>query len=307
MNPGGDHAPLVEEFITLLAAEKGYSPHTCRAYRRDLLEFLDCSAEAQGPGETPGGVPAALDPLEIRRYLGWLHGRNQKTTIARKLSALRSFCRFLERRGTLAENPAAAVRTPKRGLPVPHWLVVDDMFRLLEAIDTGDLAGKRDRAIFETIYSCGLRVAEAAGLDVTDLDAAAGLVRVLGKGRRERIVPIGRTALDWVQRYREALQRRGGRVPVAEGPLFLNLRGGRLTPRSIARRLEVCARRAGLAGPLSPHGLRHSFATHLLDGGADLRSVQELLGHRSLSTTQRYTHVSIDRLMETYDRAHPRK
>jgi integrase/recombinase XerC len=299
--------PLVNEFIGLLATEKGYSEHTCRAYRRDLAEYGDFLAGRPGEAGDAGALAAAVDPLTIRAYLGWLHGRNSKASVARKLSTLRSFCRFLQRRGLVPDNPAATVRSPKQTRSVPVWLTVDEMFRLLDGIATDSLAGLRDRAIFETLYSCGIRVAELAGMNLGDVDQSAGLVRVCGKGDRERLVPIGATALQWIARYRQVLRQQRRWALDDNGPLFVNLRGGRLTTRSIARILEGLVRRCAAGMPVSPHALRHSFATHLLDNGADLRVVQELLGHQSLSTTQKYTHISMDRLMETYDRAHPRK
>jgi integrase/recombinase XerC len=236
-----------------------------------------------------------------------LHKRNKKATIARKLSALRSFFRHLIKMGRLAESPAERILTPKQDRTIPVYLPVDDMFRLLDAIETDTLLGARNRALFEILYSAGIRVSELAGLDAADIDFAGRTIRVTGKGNKQRMVPIGKKAAGSVWRYREALQREAGIDPEAGGALFRNNRGGRLTARSIARILESIARRIGINIPVSPHAFRHSFATHLLDAGADLRVVQELLGHKSLSTTQKYTHVSIDRLMETYDKAHPRK
>jgi integrase/recombinase XerC len=187
------------------------------------------------------------------------------------------------------------------------WLPVDDMFRLLDALKGDSLLTLRNRAIFETIYSCGLRVSEAAGLDVEDVDTSERLVRVRGKGNKERVIPIGKVSLEAVGRYRMALENQAPTAEKAGGPLFLNRNGGRLTTRSMARILERVSSRCGIPIPVSPHALRHSFATHMLDAGADLKVVQEMLGHQSLSTTQQYTHVSISRLMETYDKAHPRK
>jgi integrase/recombinase XerC len=181
------------------------------------------------------------------------------------------------------------------------------VFRLLDSIETDSVQAARNRAIFETLYSCGIRVSELAGLNVCDLDAAAGTLKVLGKGAKERLVPIGAKALESVAAYRRMLPAQAGAAPAADAPMFLNLRGQRLTTRSIARILKRIAAACGILTPVSPHTLRHTFATHLLDAGADLRSVQELLGHQNLSTTQKYTHVSIDRLMDAYDRAHPRK
>jgi integrase/recombinase XerC len=199
------------------------------------------------------------------------------------------------------------ILTPRREKNLPVHLSVDAVFRLLDSIETDSVRAARNRAIFETLYSCGIRVSELAGMNVHDLDAASGTLKVLGKGGKERRVPIGLNALESIGAYRRMLAASNGTEPAPNGPLFLNLRGQRLTPRSIARILKTIATACGILTPVSPHTLRHTFATHLLDAGADLRSVQELLGHQNLSTTQKYTHVSIDRLMETYDRAHPRK
>lgn len=295
----------IDAFIETLAVEKGYAASTCRAYARDLKEFAALTA-------SPKAAPAPFDPrnvtpLGIRAYLGRLHKKNSKRTIARKLSAVRSFFRYLARRGKTTRNPTDGVLTPKLDRTLPSYLAVDDAFRLLDSIDTGTLAGLRSRAMFETLYSAGIRVSELAGLNTEDVEMAAGTLRVRGKGNRERIVPLGRKAVAAIDAYRHRLRREGRVSGTGEGPLFLNARGGRLTPRSMARILDRAAADCGLQVPVSPHVFRHSFATHMLDAGADLRVVQELLGHRSLSTTQKYTHVSIDRLMATYDKAHPRK
>jgi integrase/recombinase XerC len=301
----------VQRFVETLPAQRGYSLHTCRAYRRDLEEFAAYLA-AWADGESSAAPAAAIGPsrvtpLMIRGYLGFLHRKNQKSSIARKLSTLRSFFKFLQKNGALESNPMAGLLTPKREQNLPVVLSVDEMFRLLDTIETDGLLALRNRAIFETLYSCGIRVSELTGLDVFDLDSAAATVRVLGKGGRERIAPIGRKVLDAIRAYRDRLRADTGIGDDRNGPLFLNARHQRLTARSVARILKKLAAACGIASPLSPHALRHTFATHLLDAGADLRSVQELLGHRHLSTTQRYTHVSMDRLMETYDKAHPRK
>lgn len=302
----------IETYLERLAAEKGFSPHTVRAYRNDLLAFTaflaDRPADAPLDREQPAGVGLdQVDGLSLRRYLGQLHGQKKsKTTIARKVAAIRSFFRHLHKTGVLQDNPVEGARAPKHGKPMPTYLVVDDMFRLLEAVVPEGLLGLRNRALLETLYSAGVRVSELAGLDVEDVDFRNGTIRVLGKGNKERIVPAGRKALAAIEAYRQALAAADVSAP-AGGALFLNNRMGRLTTRSIARVVERFARACGLPVPVSPHALRHSFATHLLDAGADLRAVQELLGHRSLSTTQRYTHVSIDRLMAAYDKAHPRR
>ncbi len=306
-------AELIQTFIDLLLAEKGYSGHTARAYRNDLREFFEFVITADDPAGRARPIQdlafplPAVDPLTVRRYLGQLHRRNRKTTIGRKLSAVRSFYRYLLKQGLIESDPTDMILTPKQDHPIPRYLGVDEVFRLLDAIQTNDLAGLRNRAIFETFYSCGLRVSEVAGLDVTAVDYDGGMVRVFGKGSRERIVPIGHKALAAITAYRRRLETETGVPAAAGGPMFLNTRRGRLSTRSIARILDKLVRECCLMVPVTPHVLRHSFATHMLDAGADLRAIQELLGHKSLSTTQKYTHVSIDRLMATYDKAHPRK
>jgi integrase/recombinase XerC len=307
----------IDRFIESLGAEKGYSQHTLRAYRNDLRELATYLADCPGDAtEADIGTRAdqarlaavrvdQVDTLQIRSYLGYLHGRNRKTTIARKLAAIRSFFRYLQKLGVQADNPAEGTRTPKHNKSMPVFLSVDDMFRLIEAVKPVGVLGFRNRALLETLYSGGVRVSELAGLDVRDVDFGNHVIRVLGKGNKERLVPIGQKALQAIAAYRQALLAETGSS--GEGALFLNKNLGRLTTRSIARVVDKFARACGLAVPVSPHALRHSFATHMLDAGADLRAVQELLGHRSLSTTQRYTHVSIDRLMAVYDQAHPRR
>ena len=287
----------LDRFQQFLAVERNVSVHTCAAYRRDLAEF---HAFLSGAGGEAVNL-SRIDHLRLRRYLAELHKRNQRTSIARKLSALRTFFRYLVREGALATNPAEAVATPKRNRYLPKTLSVDEAATLMERGHSTTLLALRDRAILELFYSSGLRISELTGLDVGGLDLRENLVRVLGKGRKERIVPVGRKAHEALVAYLDA------RGPLADDqPLFANHRGGRLTPRSIQRHLKVWLIKAGVLKDISPHALRHSFATHLLDGGADLRAIQELLGHASLSTTQRYTQVSVDQLMAVYDKAHPR-
>lgn len=305
---------LIRGFLDSLASEKGFSPNTCRAYGQDLREFAaylgweQLAGAAEGSAAESAPTPFSdVDALAIRGFLGRLYRRNGKTTVARKLSALRSFFRYLLKLGLIASNPAEMVATPKQSKHLPVYLTVDDMFRLLDTITADTLSGLRNRAIFETLYSCGLRISELAGLNVNDIDHGRRLVRVLGKGHKERIVPVGGKALGAIRAYRQRLDLEAGGAVAARGALFLNKYQRRLTPRSIARILDQLVRQCGLLVPVSPHAIRHSFATHLLDAGADLRVVQELLGHQSLSTTQKYTHVSIDRLMATYDQAHPRR
>lgn len=289
---------FVEQFARYLGDERNLSPHTRIAYLRDLGEFYNFLERHGGSGKDS---LARIDSFLLRRYLAELHKCNQRTSIARKLSTLRTFFRYLVREGVLASNPAEGLATPKINRYLPKTLSVDEATALMERGYGDSLLDLRDRAIVELFYSSGLRVSELTGLDVGSLDLRDKLVRVLGKGRKERIVPIGRKAHEALLAY---LAERT--LPDGNEPLFLNARGGRLTPRSVQRNLKVRLIKAGVIKDISPHALRHSFATHLLDGGADLRAIQELLGHASLSTTQKYTQVSVDQLMSVYDKAHPR-
>jgi integrase/recombinase XerC len=284
----------VGSFLEYQGVERGASPHTLRSYAADLTEFARFLA-----GERIPGLSHA-DTRAVRAFVAHLHGRRlAKATIARKLAAVRSCFRFLARRGVLEVNPARQVRGPRLGRRLPSFLPVDEAVALLSGAPEPSVAGARDRALLELLYASGLRVAEGCGLDVDDLDEARRTVRVLGKGDKERVVPVGETALDALAAY---LAVRGRR----RGPLFLNARGGRLTPRSAHRIVRARARQAGIGQRVTPHTLRHSFATHMLGAGADLRLIQELLGHSRLATTQRYTHVSPEHLMRVYDAAHPR-
>jgi len=295
-----------------LSVEKGYSAHTIRAYGNDLEEFAAFVAGEGNDAEVSRDLAARFDPrkvdaLAIRGYLAALYRKNRKTTIARKLSAVRSFFRYLMRQGQIETNPAEGVLTPKQDKKIPSYLTVDDMFRLLDAVPDVRLYDLRNRAIFETLYATGVRISELAGLDTLDVDLHAKRIKVSGKGNKERIAPLGEKAAQAIWNYRERLYQETGIAFEHGGPLFLNKFKDRLTTRSMARCLDQLVRSCGMRVPVSPHTLRHTFATHMLDAGADLRAVQELLGHESLSTTQKYTHVSIDRLMEAYDKAHPRK
>jgi integrase/recombinase XerC len=243
---------------------------------------------------------AAADARVLRGYLAWLHGRGlAKSSIARKLASVRSCYRFLARRELVAANPARQLASPRLPRRLPSVLPKDESKDLLDAPSEDTLAGRRDRALLELLYASGLRVAECCGLDLEDLDRRHGTVRVMGKGSKERVVPVGEIALEALDAY---LDRRGG----GNGPLFRNARGTRLSTRSVHSIVRRRARAAGLARRVTPHTLRHTFATHLLGEGADLRFIQELLGHSRLSTTQRYTHVSPEHLMKVYDAAHPR-
>ncbi len=297
--------------MAYLEDQKGYSQHTVRNYLNDLgqfSEFLCSRGNSAHKERTDDFAIEAIDPLIIREYVGSFYGRLTRTSIARKLSALRSFFLFLEKQGLNMRNPAADIATPKLEKYVPTHLPVDDVFRLLERPDRKKPLGLRDLAILEVLYSCGIRAGELEGLDMASIDFGERLVKVTGKGNRERVVPIGRQALKAVKDYLDVthdIRRKAGEV-LPDSPLFINFRGGRLSARSVGRIIKRYVKEAGLTSEISPHSMRHTFATHLLDGGADLRSVQELLGHASLSTTQKYTHVSLDRLMEVYDKAHPR-
>ncbi len=284
----------VAAFLEYLTVERGASAHTLAAYARDLREF-EAFLAREGRGRF-----AEADARALRAWLAWLHGRKlARASVARRLSSVRSCFRFLVRRGVLDQNPARQVRSPRLARRLPNVLPKDESKELLDRTPEASLAGWRDHAILELLYATGIRVAECCGLDLADLDRRAGVVRVLGKGKREREVPVGEAALAAIEAY---LARSGRRA----GALFANLRGGRLTPRSVHRLVRWRARAAGLDRRVTPHTLRHTFATHMLGEGADLRLIQELLGHSRLSTTQRYTHVSPEHLMRVYDAAHPR-
>jgi integrase/recombinase XerC len=281
-------------FLRHLSVERNASAHTLRSYRTDLTDFQRFAETRQVPGL------AAADTRLVRAWLAALHARGlEPSSVGRKLAALRSCFRFLVRRGVLERNPARELTGPRQPRPLVSFLPHDEAAQLVEGRAIGGPARERDRAILELLYASGLRVSELCGLDVDALDRAGQTVRVLGKGRKERIVPYGAPAARALQGW---LARRGERP----GPLFTGARGGRLGVRAVHTLVRRAARAAGLTRRVSPHTLRHTFATHLLDGGADLRMIQELLGHSRLSTTQRYTHVGAEQLMKIYDRAHPR-
>jgi len=293
----------VRLYLAYLTDQRHVSRETIRAYKVDLEFFA---------GYLQDSMPEALsDPAEIRTLSirGFVADMSrsglERSSIARRLSAVRSFFRFHARRGRIESNPAEPVPAPKLPKKLPRDMSVDEIFSLLDKIDTGDLAGVRDRAILEFLYATGLRVGELVSLDLHDIDLPAGVARGLGKGRKERMTPFGGKAQKALRCWLEAS---AGRREQAKDPeaLFLNLRGGRLTDRSVRRILNRRLQDAALHLRVSPHTIRHSFATHLLGAGADLRAIQELLGHASLSTTQRYTHVTPDTLMKVYDQAHPR-
>ncbi len=283
-----------------LRFEVNGSPHTIRNYISDLRQFESFLAASPGQGDDP----ACVNHLTVRRYLASLQRKNSRSSIGRKLAAIRTFFRYLVREGVIEASPLEGVATPRVEKRLPSFFSVDDVFRVMDAPRGDGSLTVRDRAILELLYSSGLRVGELVSLDVRDVDLETAVVRVIGKGRKERMVPVGRKAVEALGKYLEA--RRSMERGRDCGALFLNYRGGRLTARSAARIVEKYLRKAGIPGKGSPHSLRHSFATHLLDAGADLRGIQELLGHANLSTTQKYTHITTDRLMEVYDRAHPR-
>ncbi len=315
MMSGRDHSlslffdDAVDAFLVHLRSERGASPETLRAYAGDLAQFRAFLAGGRG-GE--GRLQWCPDAEDVRRFARRLHETVERASQSRKMSALRSFFRFLEENGWIEGNPARAIPGPKLKAGIPAYFSVDHMVRLLEALRKraerpgSSWTARRNWALFETLYSTGVRVSELVALDGAHVDFQRGLVRVRGKGSRERVVPIGDTALRALSEYLEALRAQLPGVEPAQGALFRNARGGRLTARSVRRILCGELERAGFWQHLSPHGIRHSFATHLLNSGADLRSIQEMLGHAGLSTTQRYTHVHFDKLAAVYDAAHPR-
>jgi integrase/recombinase XerC len=298
---------IIASFINYIQTEKGYSVHTIRNYESDLRQFSKFVAARRGVKKGNPGIDL-VDHTLIRSYLGALFDKHRRTTIARKLSALKSFFRFLELRGFVPLNPAAEITTPRQEKHIPTYLPIDDMFALLEQPDREGEFGLRDLAILELLYSAGLRVSELVALDIERLDLNSRLVRVSGKGGKERLLPVGRKAIAAIREYlgRAGERRKKAGYGKGHGPVFLNYRGGRLSARSVNRLVKRYSRKCGITMEISPHSLRHTFATHLLDGGADLRSIQELLGHVNLSSTQKYTHVSMDKLVEVYDKAHPR-
>lgn len=292
----------VRAFLNHLKVEKNSSELTIKSYTDDLAHLCEFFQEQHG--QVPH--PADVDVAQLRTYVAYLHECGYaRSTVARRLACLRSFWRYCNREQICDTNPAKPLRTPRAGRKLPHFLTTEEVGRLLLTPPANQDDGVRDRAILETMYSAGLRVAEVVSLDVSDLDRSSGILRVLGKGRKERIAPVGSYAMKALNRWLDVRQPDPTAEASDRNALFLNRFGRRLTTRSIGRMLEKHIRVSGLASQTSPHTLRHSFATHLLDGGADLRSVQELLGHKSLTTTQIYTHVSTRRLRETYEAAHP--
>ncbi len=293
--------PVIERFLGAMVAERGCSPFTVKSYREDLLQLAEflASAGCRSPGDATSTI--------LRRFAGGLHAAGYASaTVARKLASTRSFYAFGQREGWVRTNPAKPLRGPKRARKLPKFLTGEEIGRLLAAPQPKAAGGLRDRAILELMYSAGLRVRELVGIDDTDVDLRGGTVRVRGKGRRERLGIVGRHAQRAVEAWIASRPRSKGPAVARVQPLFTNRFGTRLSVRGVARLLEKHLLTAGLVGRASPHTLRHSFATHLLDAGADIRSVQELLGHKSLVTTQIYTHVTTTRLLDAFDKAHPR-
>ncbi|HHW98447.1 MAG TPA: tyrosine recombinase XerC [Firmicutes bacterium] len=291
---------MLDRFLRYQRVEKNASVHTINNYQRDILQFIEflCDDVIES---------TEVDKNDLRRFLAHLQQSGYaRSSIARKLSALRSFFRFLVMEGWCAHSPLEQVSTPKQRRQLPDFLYVDECFSLLQAPDDSAL-GKRDRAILETLYAAGIRVSELVGMSLHDVDFRQGYLRVLGKGSKERIVPLGRPACQAIERYvkeaRPLLVKPGH---TKENALFLNKAGGRLSDRSVRRLVDKYVQQVALRRQVSPHTLRHSFATHMLENGADLRSVQELLGHANVSTTQLYTHVTRERLKTVYKETHPR-
>lgn len=297
---------ILDDYLMTLEAEKGYSAHTLRAYFTDIKSFIlfyldACNCEDENWQGAFAKRVQRVDKMIVRRYLAAQTAlKKSKRTLSRRLSALKSFFDYLARSGVIALNPADTIPFPKLEKTLPKAMGIDDIFRLLDTMTCDTWMDKRNLAMFETFYSTGMRIGELHMLNMQDIDFHNGLIRVLGKGNKSRIMPVGRRALDAVEIYRAALKENFSAV-------FLNKNFERLGRRSIRRILDKVVLECGLGLKISPHTLRHTFATHMLDAGADLRGIQEILGHASLSTTQVYTHVSMDRLMAVYDKAHPRR
>lgn len=295
--------PQIGQFLQYLSVERGASPHTLKGYREDLHALAEYLAD--GDGRTP--APGTVTTNELRGFLSALHEAGYaKSSISRRMASVRSFMKFGQREGWAKSNPAKALRNPRKSRKLPHFLTTDEVGKLLSAPKGDSAAAIRDRAILETLYSAGLRVSELVGLNDGDLDFAAGIGRIRGKGKRERLAPIGSYAARALKRWLDIRKLSAREKTGREAPVFTNKFGTRLTTRSVARMLEKHLKETGLDQRTSPHTLRHSFATHLLDRGADIRSVQELLGHKSLVTTQIYTHISTANLRAAYEKAHPR-
>jgi integrase/recombinase XerC len=325
-----DNLPIVERFLSYLIDERAFSPYTSRCYGLDLRQFVeflegdlklkvDMKAEQSALDASiakktvPASITATIlscDVERIRGFLGKLAEQNYSpATMARKIATLRSFHKWLEKRGFTASNPMTLIRTPKQARRLPKAITVDEVERLLSAPDDNDLLGARDRAILETLYSTGIRVSEVVAINRGDLNESNECIVIKGKGRRERLVPLGAHALKSLRHYLDMLDaemKAAGLTSSTDAPLFVNKHGSRLSSRSVRRKVAKYLVKVGLDPDISPHTIRHSFATHLLNNGADLRAVQELLGHQSLSSTQVYTHLAQGKMRADYDKSHPR-
>lgn len=298
---------LIQQYADHLRNERNVSPHTLRNYLSDLAQFHQfLSARELCLGADNEVDAHKVDLHAARAYLASLTKDRKKTSIGRKLAALKGFFKYLVASGRLAKDPLALIQTPKQEKPLPSFLSVDDVFQLLGSIKIKGALDVRDRAMLEVFYSTGIRVSELVGLNWGDIDFQLGIMRVVGKGSKERIVPIGDVAMASLGDYGLEQRKKWNLPSKGENPVFLNNAGQRITTRSVGRIVEKHLKTSGIAVRVGPHGLRHTFATHLLNSGADLRVIQELLGHASLSTTQRYTHLNLDQLTAAYDKAHPR-
>ena len=298
---------LVQQYAEHLRGERNVSPHTLRNYLSDLAQFDDFLRQRELCLKADGEIdPRKIDVHVVRAYLAALARDRKKSSIGRKIAALKGFFRYLISMRKLDEDPLLMIHSPKQEKPLPAFLSVDDVFQLLGGIKIDTGLDIRDRAVLEVFYSTGIRVSELVGMNWADVDFQLEIVRVVGKGSKERIVPIGEIALRALSDYGQEQREKWRLSAKGETAVFLNNRGHRITTRSVARIVEKHLKQAGIHVKMGPHGLRHSFATHLLNSGADLRSIQELLGHASLSTTQRYTHLNLDALTAVYDKAHPR-
>lgn len=322
-----DNLPIVQMFLSYLIDERHFSPYTSRCYGLDLRQYSDFLVEHFGIKHDEAAEKSACDKRDtksntvtakilladldtIRGFLAKMGEQNYSAaTMARKIATLRSFHKWMEKRGLVSNNPMLMIRTPKQAKRLPKAITVDQIERLLSAPDDSDLLGARDRAILETLYSTGIRVSEVVGINRADVNDAGESIIIRGKGRRERVVPLGSHALGALRHYVQMLDgelAKAGLAADPDAPLFVNKHGTRLSSRSVRRKVSKYLTQVGLDPDISPHTIRHSFATHLLDNGADLRSVQELLGHQSLSSTQVYTHLTSQRMRDAYDKAHPR-
>ncbi len=318
-SPGLSHVPIMEDFVRHISLERNLSSHTIRSYISDLSQFCEYLMTLSKNSSLFPDDLHKIDHIMIRGFLSSLYDKGiSKSSAARKISTIRTFLNYMCREGSLVNNPGKMVSTPKRGKTLPRFLSVDEADRLIGSPAGRDSLSVRDRAILETFYSAGLRIGEIVAINLEDLNLSDGLIKVKGKGRKERIVPVGKKAIGAIMHYLEytksTLTGTSNDTSVIQKreknrndgfPLFLNKYGHRISTRGVHRIVEKYKKLSGL-WDMTPHSLRHSFATHMLEGGADLRSVQEMLGHANLSTTQRYTHVSMDKLMEIYDKTHPR-